>query len=78
MPRNFLDRNAGRGLHDFADLQGDRPIAAFARQSPYGQARRRRGNALEELDRIDASPSIGYGIQAETPILEHEDDQHGG
>lgn len=35
------------------------------------------GNALQELDRIVARPSIECTIEAETPILKREDDQGG-
>lgn len=35
------------------------------------------GNALQELDRIVARPSIEYTIAAETPILKRDDDQGG-
>ena len=33
------------------------------------------GNALMELDRLVARPSIEYTVEAETPILKREDDQ---
>jgi hypothetical protein len=35
------------------------------------------GNALQELDRIVARPSIEYTIEAEMPILKREDDRGG-
>ena len=35
------------------------------------------GNALMELDRLVARPSIEYTVEAETPILQRENDQAG-
>jgi hypothetical protein len=35
------------------------------------------GNALQELDRLVARPSVEYTIEAERPVLKREDDQGG-
>lgn len=35
------------------------------------------GNALQELDRLISRPSVEYTIEAETPLLKHEDDRGG-
>jgi hypothetical protein len=35
------------------------------------------GNALQELDRLVARPSIEFTVEAERPILKREDDQGG-
>jgi hypothetical protein len=35
------------------------------------------GNALQELDRLVARPSVEYTIEAERPILRRDDDRGG-
>ena len=35
------------------------------------------GNALQELDRLIARPAAEYTIEAETPVLQREDDKGG-
>ena len=35
------------------------------------------GNALQELDRLVARPSVEYTIEAETPLRKRDDDQGG-
>jgi hypothetical protein len=35
------------------------------------------GNALQELDRLVARPSVEYTAEAETPILKRDDDRGG-
>ncbi len=35
------------------------------------------GNALQELDRLVARPSVEYTIEAERPILKRDDDRGG-